>query len=257
MKHPNLKMAMSEGGIGWVPMLLDRLDYIVDHSKRRRRLGRTARRRLAAQLLVLHLEDRSTIDTRYRIGVEHIMVEVDYPHGDSTWPDTQLVIDDAWGHLPSHELRALCCENAAALYRHPLPDRGASLKSEPGSGPPAVVELTGRHRSEEAAVDLEVDAVHVRRGGQPRNASTRRNLARRDGTTGHLPDVPVEDLVARGGPEVGQQRRVDRTGAHGVRADAAPHRRPRRPHRVELDNLLREVVRRLAELRDVFVEPLQ
>ena len=37
------------------------------------------------------LEDRSTIDTRYRIGVENIMVEVDYPHGDSTWPDTQLV----------------------------------------------------------------------------------------------------------------------------------------------------------------------
>src|SRR5690606_38161940 len=32
VKHPNLKIAMSEGGIGWVAMLLDRLDNIVDRS---------------------------------------------------------------------------------------------------------------------------------------------------------------------------------------------------------------------------------
>ena len=50
------------------------------------------------------------------------MVEVDYPHGDSTWPDTQLVIEKAWGHVPAGELRAMCSENAAALYRHPLPE---------------------------------------------------------------------------------------------------------------------------------------
>src|SRR5205814_4529358 len=67
------------------------------------------------------LEDHSTIDTRARIGVENIMVEVDYPHGDSTWPDTQSAIEQAWGHVPVAEVRAMCCENAAALYRHPLP----------------------------------------------------------------------------------------------------------------------------------------
>jgi hypothetical protein len=67
------------------------------------------------------IDDPSTIDTRYVIGIDHIMVEVDYPHGDSTWPDTQKVIQNAWGHLPAPELRALCSENAARLYRHPLP----------------------------------------------------------------------------------------------------------------------------------------
>ena len=44
-KHPNLKIAMSEGGIGWVAMLLDRLDNIVDRSRLRpRRLRRPAAR---------------------------------------------------------------------------------------------------------------------------------------------------------------------------------------------------------------------
>ena len=68
------------------------------------------------------IDDPSTIDTRERIGIDHIMVEVDYPHGDSTWPDTQEVIGRCWGHLPVGDLRKLTHENAAALYRWPLPD---------------------------------------------------------------------------------------------------------------------------------------
>jgi hypothetical protein len=67
------------------------------------------------------IDDPSTIDTRYRIGVDHIMAEVDYPHGDSTWPDTQKVIADCLGPSAGTELRAICSGNAAALYRHPLP----------------------------------------------------------------------------------------------------------------------------------------
>jgi predicted TIM-barrel fold metal-dependent hydrolase len=122
VKHPNLKIAMSEGGIGWVAMLLDRLDYIVDHSSYGDGWAERPADVLRRNFWFCSLEDRSTIDTRYRIGVENIMVEVDYPHGDSTWPDTQHVIEEAWGHLPAGELRAMCCENAAALYRHPLPD---------------------------------------------------------------------------------------------------------------------------------------
>ena len=68
------------------------------------------------------IDDPSTIDTRHSIGIEHIMVESDYPHGDSTWPDTQDVIAKYWGHLPLEELRLLTHVNASRLYRHPLPE---------------------------------------------------------------------------------------------------------------------------------------
>jgi predicted TIM-barrel fold metal-dependent hydrolase len=119
---PSLKIAMSEGGIGWVAMLRDRLDNIVDRS--RYGLGWDVRPAevLRRNFWFCTIDDPSTIDTRHAIGVDHIMVEVDYPHGDSTWPDTQDVIRQCWGHIPADELRAMCCENAAALYRHPLPD---------------------------------------------------------------------------------------------------------------------------------------
>jgi predicted TIM-barrel fold metal-dependent hydrolase len=122
LRLPTLKVAMSEGGIGWVAMLRDRLENIVDRS--RYGLGWDVRPAdvLQRNFWFCTLDDPSTIDTRHAIGVDHIMVEVDYPHGDSTWPDTQAVIAQYWGHIPADELRAMCSENAAALYRHPLPD---------------------------------------------------------------------------------------------------------------------------------------
>lgn len=122
LDHPTLKIAMSEGGIGWVAMLLDRLDNIVDRSGYG--LGWQTRPAdvLKRNFWFCTLDDPSTIVTRDRIGVENIMVEVDYPHGDTTWPTTQHVIESAWGDLSAAELRMLCSENAAALYRHPLPD---------------------------------------------------------------------------------------------------------------------------------------
>jgi predicted TIM-barrel fold metal-dependent hydrolase len=63
------------------------------------------------------------IPLRHRIGLDHIMVESDYPHADSSWPDTQQVLMDNWGALPPDELRAVAGGNAARLFRHPLPDR--------------------------------------------------------------------------------------------------------------------------------------
>jgi predicted TIM-barrel fold metal-dependent hydrolase len=123
-RFPDLKIAMSEGGIGWVAMLLDRLDNIVDRSG----YGRTYPSDLRPSEVLKRnfwfctIDDPSTIDTRHRIGVENILFETDYPHGDGTWPDTQALVEKVWGHLPEDEVRMMLCENAAKLYRHPLPD---------------------------------------------------------------------------------------------------------------------------------------
>ncbi len=122
VKFPNLKIAMSEGGIGWVPMLLDRLDNIIDRSGYGLGWDDRPSDILKRNFWFCTIDDPSTIDARHRIGVENICVETDYPHGDSTWPTSQQVIRDAWGHIPNDELRMMCSENAARLYRHPLPE---------------------------------------------------------------------------------------------------------------------------------------
>ncbi len=130
-ERPDLKIAMSEGGIGWVAMLLDRLDNIVDRSGYGLGWDLRPAEVLRRNFWFCTIDDPSTIDTRRHIGVENIMVETDYPHGDGTWPDTQSVIKEVWGHIPARELRQMCSENAAALFRHPLPEIVLPRDDEP------------------------------------------------------------------------------------------------------------------------------
>jgi len=124
VKYPELKVAMSEGGIGWVGMLIDRLDNIVDRSGYGLDGfgGLRPADMLRRNFWFCTIDDPSTITTRHAIGIDHVMVEVDYPHGDGTWPDTQAVIERYWGDLPVEDLRKMTHENAARLYRHPLPE---------------------------------------------------------------------------------------------------------------------------------------
>jgi hypothetical protein len=52
------------------------------------------------------------------------MLESDYPHADSTWPDTQLVAAQRLRDLPEAEVRMLTFENASRLFRHSVLARG-------------------------------------------------------------------------------------------------------------------------------------
>jgi predicted TIM-barrel fold metal-dependent hydrolase len=131
LRFPELKVAMSEGGVGWVPMLIDRLDNMIDRAKYG--LGWDIRPAdlLRRNFWFCTLDDPSTMALRHVIGVDHIMLEVDYPHADSTWPDTQDVVERYWGDFPPAELRAICSLNAARLYRHPLPHQVDPVDPQP------------------------------------------------------------------------------------------------------------------------------
>jgi predicted TIM-barrel fold metal-dependent hydrolase len=126
VRFPRLNIALSEGGIGWVPMLLDRLDYVMAHSAK----GESAWRGtdlspsevLRRNFWFCSIDDPSTLPARHRIGVDHIMLECDYPHADSTWPDTQLIAASRLAGLPDEEVRMITHANAARLFRHPLPE---------------------------------------------------------------------------------------------------------------------------------------
>jgi predicted TIM-barrel fold metal-dependent hydrolase len=74
------------------------------------------------------VEDPSAFPLRHRIGIDHILLESDYPHCDSTWPNTQAVIEKEIGDLPAADIRKLTWENASTLYRHPVP---AEVQDDP------------------------------------------------------------------------------------------------------------------------------
>lgn len=123
-KYPDLKIAMSEGGIAWVAGLIDRLDNIMARSGYGE--GWPDKQNSPSEVLRRNfwfcmIDDPSTLATRHTMGIENILCESDYPHGDGTWPDTQHVLHKMLKDLPDEEVRMITHENAAALYRHPLP----------------------------------------------------------------------------------------------------------------------------------------
>lgn len=126
-RHPGLKVALSEGGIGWVPQILDRLEHYWDvHYGTALMSNWPSPDDPPADVMRRHfwfclLEDSSVFELRERIGTENILLEVDYPHADSTWPESQSVVSSLQGRCTEAELQAVCYGNAAALYRHPLP----------------------------------------------------------------------------------------------------------------------------------------
>jgi predicted TIM-barrel fold metal-dependent hydrolase len=138
LRFPRLNIALSEGGIGWVPMLLDRLDYVMAHS------GSGGAGvwdgELSPSEAVLRnfwfctIDDPTTLRVRDRIGVDRIMVETDYPHADSSWPDTQELLERRLHGLSDDEVARITHGNAARLFRHPLPPPGWTEFREADSG---------------------------------------------------------------------------------------------------------------------------
>ncbi len=125
LRFPRLQIALSEGGIGWVPMLLDRLDYVMAHSG----IGGqgvwggdlSPSEAVLRNFWFCSIDDPTTLRVRDRIGAEKIMVESDYPHADSSWPDTQALLADRLAGVPPEEVTMITHTNAARLFRHPLP----------------------------------------------------------------------------------------------------------------------------------------
>jgi len=126
LRFPDLDIAMSEGGIGWVPMLIDRIDYVGSHSASGLQTWTdpdvSPTDALRRNFWFCTIDTESAFALRHHIGVDHIMLESDYPHADSSWPDTQEQVRAGIGDLPPGEIRKITWENASRLFRHPVPE---------------------------------------------------------------------------------------------------------------------------------------
>jgi predicted TIM-barrel fold metal-dependent hydrolase len=126
-RYPNLKIALSEGGVGWVNMLADRVDYVLDHSASGTESANWHDQLKPSEVLARNfwfctIDDPSTLDSVLeRFGPDHIMLEVDYPHADSTWPFTQDLVHQRIGSLDDRVIAKLTHENAEVLFRWPIP----------------------------------------------------------------------------------------------------------------------------------------
>lgn len=120
-RFPRLKVALSEGGIGWMPYILERMDYTWE--RHRFYTGMADARRpsdiFRTNIFGCFIYDEAGLANIDRIGVDNIMFESDYPHSDSNWPHTRKMLAESLAHLPDDVARKIAEDNARRVFNFP------------------------------------------------------------------------------------------------------------------------------------------
>lgn len=119
-KYPDLKIAWSEAGIGWIPFYLDRCDR---HYTNQVWLGHDLKGKMPSEIfrehsLACYVTDPTALKVRHEIGMDIIAWECDYPHSDSIWPDApEFLINEFNGAgLTDAEMNKITWENTARFF---------------------------------------------------------------------------------------------------------------------------------------------
>lgn len=118
-RFPQLKFVSVESGIGWVPFMLEALDYqLVEIAAGRRfnlKPSEYFRRNFHA---CFWFEQDDIAHTLRRVGIDNALFETDYPHPTGLYPIDNL--EGRLSGLTAEERRKVLSTNAAKLYRIPL-----------------------------------------------------------------------------------------------------------------------------------------
>ncbi len=162
---PKLKICLSEGGVGWIPSLLDVCDYhwrvSYNYSKKAGVIRYGAdfswqaidmtpsangfmpfdvddqlnRELKPSDLFRRHmygcfLQDEYGQKTVADIGADNVMLESDFPHGDSTWPNTAKRANQLLGGYSEEDRYKIFRGNAIRVFNFtpaPIPARAARV----------------------------------------------------------------------------------------------------------------------------------
>jgi len=138
-RFPDLKIALSEGNIGWMPYFIERAEQVIDKQRHWAKQMSTSfynndvqteqvmadldtlnvRETIRKHIFGCFIEESSGLRSLDIIGEDNVMCETDYPHSDTTWPDcigvARKLLDDAG--LSAETQYKILRGNAEALYR--------------------------------------------------------------------------------------------------------------------------------------------
>ncbi len=119
-RYPDLRFVSVESGIGWIPFVLEALDY---------QMGETSPEHLAHMTMkpseyfkrqfygCFWFEGPTVAPAVDYLGEDRVLFETDYPHPTCLYPESIERVKKAIGALPEQTQRKILQDNAAELYR--------------------------------------------------------------------------------------------------------------------------------------------
>jgi predicted TIM-barrel fold metal-dependent hydrolase len=119
--YPDIRIALSEGGNGWVPYFLTRLDRTYDMHRAWTQQdfgGLLPSDVFRKHFLTCFISDPVGVELRDQIGIDNICWEADYPHSDSMWPEAPEELHEVFeaNDVPDADVAKITHENAMRWY---------------------------------------------------------------------------------------------------------------------------------------------
>jgi predicted TIM-barrel fold metal-dependent hydrolase len=160
-RFPRLKLALSEGGIGWIPYFLEQADHRLTHHGPWTGMdfgGRLPSEIFKEHVLGCFIEDRAGMLAREVMNVDMIAWEADYPHSDGIWPNAPEQLAKVFEGIPDDVINKVTYQNAARFFnfdpfsrRKPQECKVKALRAESADWDISV-QSGFKHRESEAEV---------------------------------------------------------------------------------------------------------
>lgn len=130
-RYEKLKIVSVESGIGWIPYVLEQLEYqigqTVTEPAERAAIGkRSIKEYFHDHFYSMFWSETLPVvskDVREFIGVKNILFETDYPHYSSLYPTPRDHIELVTKDLDSYTRRRILQDNAVELFQLPMPGK--------------------------------------------------------------------------------------------------------------------------------------
>ena len=117
-RHPGFRLVSVEAGVGWMAFLVPWMDNVFKRHRHHTgsNLRETPSHYFHQHVLGTFIEDAVGVNERHVIGLGNIMWSSDYPHSDSTWPNSLEVVEERFAGVPEDEIEQMVAGNVARLY---------------------------------------------------------------------------------------------------------------------------------------------
>jgi predicted TIM-barrel fold metal-dependent hydrolase len=121
-EFPRLRIALSEGGIGWIPYFLERCDYVYKNHRlwTGQNLGMLPSELFNERIVTCFIDDAFGLENVDHLNTDMVTWECDYPHSDSTWPDSPEMLWAALqkANIDDRMIEKITHRNAMQIFQY-------------------------------------------------------------------------------------------------------------------------------------------
>ena len=120
-RFPTLRFSLTEGDIGWIPYFLQRAEHTFDRHNGWIQAdmpgGMTPTELFRDRILCCFIDDRIGVQLLDEFNVDNVCWESDYPHSDSSWPNSPEHLEALFADLDDATINKITHENAMRHFQ--------------------------------------------------------------------------------------------------------------------------------------------